>query len=94
MSTDQSEAQPAMSKADHCAAVEALSKQLFTTALQQASSSGVALDSLLTAYINCAAHLGALDKVPAVAAAMSDAAVQLRNVQRQLSQGRAGTGLH
>ncbi|MBF9265237.1 hypothetical protein [Paracidovorax cattleyae] len=94
MSTDQSQALPAMTEADHCAAVETLSKQLFASALQQASSTSVALNSLVTAYINCAAHLGVLDRVPAMAAAMSDAAVQLRIVEQQLRQGRAGTNLH
>ncbi len=94
MSTDQSQAQPAMTRVDHCAAVEVLSKHLVASALQQASSPCVALDSLVTAYINCAAHLGVLDRVPAMAAAMSHAAAQLGNVQQQLHQERASTNLH
>ncbi|ABM34666.1 hypothetical protein QRO08_03640 [Paracidovorax citrulli] len=91
MTTDQS--RPAMSDAEKVKAVEALSKQLLSCALQ-ATNAGVALDALVTAYINCASHLGTLDQVPAAASAMSEASVRILNVQRQLGQGRMGTAIH
>ncbi len=91
MTTDQS--RPAMSDAEKVAAVEALSKELLSCALQ-ATNSGVALDALVTAYINCASYLGLLEQVPVAAAAMSEASVHILNVQRQLGQGRMGTAIH
>ncbi len=91
MTTDQS--RPAMSDAEKVKAVEALSKQLLSCALQ-ATNAGVALDALVTAYINCASHLGLLDQVPVAAAAMSEASIHILNVQRQLGQGRMGTAIH